>query len=198
MKIITAPHQVLRQKAKQVAVFDKKFFVFLRQLADTLIKKEQPSGVGLAAPQVGKSISVFAAILGETNQTSQNPRIEFFINPIITKTSKKKIKGLINGEDRFEGCLSVPLFYGPVPRHEWIEISYQSITVQDLLQHQFTLKSKKARFSDFDARVIQHEYDHLQGILFTDHILANNLPIYVEKDGQWVKVKNQQEILSLL
>ena len=198
MKIITAPHSTLRKKAKDIAIFDKKFFVFLHQLADTLIKKEQPGGVGLAAPQVNKSIRVFAAILGTVNQANQKPVIEFFINPVITKRSDKKILGLANGEDRFEGCLSVPLLYGPVPRYEWIEIEYQSITNQDVLNKVIELKHKKARFQDFDARVIQHEYDHLEGILFTDHILQNNLPVYIEENGKWVEVENKTEILSLL
>ena len=198
MKIITAPHSTLRQKAKDITVFDKKFFVFLHQLADTLIKKEQPSGVGLAAPQVNKSIRVFAAILGTANQASQKPVIEFFINPVITKSSDKKILGLANGEDRFEGCLSVPLLYGPVPRYEWIEVEYQSITDQDVLNKVTELKHKKVRFQDFDARVIQHEYDHLEGILFTDHILKNNLSVYIEKNEKWVEVENKIEILSLL
>lgn len=198
MKIITAPHPTLRQKAQEVIAFDKKFFIFLRQLADTLIKKEQPSGVGLAAPQVNKSLRVFAAILGESNQESQKPVIEFFINPKITKCSGKKIMGLANGEDRFEGCLSVPLFYGPVPRFEWIEVEYQSITNQDLLRNKTEIKTKKARFQDFDARVIQHEYDHLEGVLFTDLILQNNLPVYIEENNKWVEVENKKEILSLL
>lgn len=198
MKIISAPHPTLRQKAKTASVFDKKFFKFLEQLAKTLVEKEQPSGVGLAAPQVNKSLQVFAAILGETNQNSQKPKIEFFINPIISKASKKKILGLTNGEERFEGCLSVPLLYGPVPRYEWIEVQYQSIFYHDLIEQKTILKNKKARFSDFDARVIQHEYDHLQGILFTDHILTNNLPIYLEENGKWVEIENKKEILSLL
>ncbi len=198
MKIITAPHQTLRQKAKTVSVFDKKFFGFLEQLAKTLVEKEQPSGVGLAAPQVNKSLQVFAAILGTENQASQKPKIEFFINPVITRTSKKKIKGLANGEERFEGCLSIPLLYGPVPRHEWIEVQYQSIFYHELFEKKTTLKNKKLRFSDFDARVIQHEYDHLQGILFTDYLLENNLPVYLEEDGKWVEVENKKEILSLL
>ncbi len=198
MKIITAPHPTLRQKAKTISVFDKKFFVFLEQLAKTLVEKEQPSGVGLAAPQVNKSLQVFAAILGAENQASQKPKIEFFINPVITKTSKKKIKGLANGEDRFEGCLSIPLLYGPVARYEWIEVQYQSIFYHDLIEKKTTLKNKKLRFNDFDARVIQHEYDHLQGVFFTDHLLQSNSPVYIEEDGQWVEVKNKREILALL
>lgn len=197
MKIITAPHPTLRQVAKEVSVFDKKFFKFLDELADTLIKKEQPKGVGLAAPQVNKSVQVFAAILGEKNQNSEKPVIEFFINPKIIKHSKQQILGLANGSERFEGCLSVPILYGPVPRYEWIEIEYQSLTTKDLKNNP-QIKKKKMRFHDFDARVIQHEYDHLNGILFTDHILQNNLPIYIEEDGQWVEVKNKKEVLNLL
>ena len=197
MKIITAPHPTLRQKAQEVTVFDKKFFVFLRQLADTLIKKEQPSGVGLAAPQVNKSIRVFAAILGTDNQESKKPSIEFFINPKITKRSDKKILGLANGGERFEGCLSVPLLYGPVPRYEWIEVEYQSLTDKDL-KTQAKAQIKKARFKDFDAKIIQHEYDHLDGILFTDLILQNNLPVYIEEGDKWVEIENKKEILSLL
>lgn len=197
MKIITAPHPTLREIAKEVTVFDKKFFKFLDELADTLIKKEQPKGVALAAPQVNKPVRVFAAILGEKNQDSSKPVIEFFINPKITKFSNKKILGAADGSERFEGCLSIPLLYGPVPRYEWLEIEYQSLTNLDL-KNKPEIKTKKAKFTDFDARVIQHEYDHLDGILFTDLILKNNLPVYVDEDGKWVEVRNKKEILSLL
>ena len=197
MKIITAPHPTLREIAKEVTVFDKKFFKFLDELADTLIKKEQPKGVALAAPQVNKLVRVFAAILGEKNQDSSKPVIEFFINPKITKFSNKKILGAADGSERFEGCLSIPLLYGPVPRYEWLEIEYQSLTNLDL-KNKPEIKTKKAKFTDFDARVIQHEYDHLDGILFTDLILKNNLPVYIDEDGKWVEVKNKKEILSLL
>jgi len=197
MRIITAPHPTLRQIAKEVTVFDKKFFKFLDGLADTLIKKEQPKGVGLAAPQIDKSIKVFAAILGEKNQDSEKPIVEFFINPKITRHSEKKILGKADGSERFEGCLSVPIFYGPVPRYEWVEIEYQSLTTLDL-KNKPQIRTIKNRFSDFDARVIQHECDHLEGILFTDHILKNNLPVYIDEDGKWMEVKNKKEILSLL
>ncbi len=197
MKIITAPHPTLRQIAKEVTVFDKKFFKFLEDLAQTLIKKEHPKGVGLAAPQVNKSVRVFAAILGEKNQDSKKPVVEFFINPKITKNSTNKILGAADGSERFEGCLSIPLLYGPVPRYEWVEIEYLSLNTLDL-KKQTQPSLKKALFKDFDARVIQHEYDHLNGILFTDLILKNKLPVYIDEDGQWVEIKNKKEILSLL
>ena len=107
------------------------------------------------------------------------------------------ILGGADGSERFEGCLSIPIFYGPVPRYEWVEVEYQGLTNLEL-KNQPKIKMKKARFGDFDARVIQHEYDHLEGILFTDLVLKNNLPIYIDEDGQWVEVKNKKEILSLL
>ncbi|HPS40890.1 MAG TPA: peptide deformylase [Candidatus Woesebacteria bacterium] len=200
MKIITAPNPVLRQRAKKVTVFDKKFFKFLDELANTLIKKENPRGVGLAAPQVNKSMRVFAVILGEKNRDSKKPIVEFFINPKITKYSDKKILGLADGSERFEGCLSVPIFYGPVPRYEWIEIEYQNLTTLDLRSSSSMPKIKniKNRFSDFDARVIQHEYDHLEGILFTDHILKSNLPVYIDENDTFVEVKDKKAILGLL
>lgn len=200
MKIIIAPHPVLRQKAKEVEVFDKKFFAFAKELAQTLLEKENPRGVGLAAPQVNKSWRVFVAVLGEKNQESEKPNLEFFINPRITKFSPLQILGGMDGSERLEGCLSIPLFYGPVPRYEWIEVEYQSLDLRELQKKgQAQIVSKMARLTDFDARIVQHEYDHLEGILFTDYTLKNNLPIYVtDKKGQWVEVENKKEVLKAL
>lgn len=200
MKIIIAPHPVLRQKAKEVEVFDKKFFAFAKELAQTLLEKENPRGVGLAAPQVNKSWRLFVAVLGEKNQESEKPELEFFINPRITKFSPLQILGGMDGSERFEGCLSIPLFYGPVPRYEWIEVEYQSLDLRELQKKgQAQVVSKIARLTDFDARIVQHEYDHLEGILFTDYTLKNNLPIYVtDKKGQWVEVENKKEVLKAL
>ncbi len=198
MKIITAPHPTLRQVAASVAVFDKKFFAFLRELTDTLIKKEKPRGVGLAAPQVNKSWRVFVAVLGETNQDSDQPVVEFFINPKITKHSQNKIMGLADGSERFEGCLSIPKLYGPVPRYEWVEMEYQSLKPSELTKKAPQIITKFARFTDFDARVLQHELDHLDGILFTDYSLRENLPVYIDGGKEWVEVKNKKEILGLL
>jgi peptide deformylase len=192
MQIITVPHQTLRQEAKTVKKFDKKFFKFLKNLGKTLVEKEAPKGVGLAAPQVAKSIRVFAAIVGK----DQN--VKFFVNPIFRKHSKKTILGLKNGEDRFEGCLSIPKLYGPVPRWEWVEIEY--LTPSDKEKDEFgnpKMIKKVEKYEDFDARVLQHEYDHLDGILFTDRIKDANTSLYVEENGEWVEVKNRDEVIDL-
>jgi len=199
MKIVTAPHPRLREIVEEVKDYDKKFYRFLHDLADTLLKKDNPKGVGLASVQVDKNYRSFAAILGETNQNSDRPEVELFINPRIIAHSQDMILGLQNGEERFEGCLSIPMFYGPVPRYSWIEVEYDSLSSKQLRQlNNLTPTKRRARFDDFDARVIQHEYDHLDGILFTDHILKHDLPLYIEEDGQFVKVSNKKEILRLL
>jgi peptide deformylase len=59
-------------------------------------------------------------------------------------------------------------------------------------------QEKRQRFEDFDARVIQHEYDHLEGILFTDHILRHDLPLYIDENDQLVQVSNKKEVIKLL
>jgi peptide deformylase len=151
-------------------------------LGKTLVEKEAPKGVGLAAPQVAKSIRVFAAIVGK----DQN--VKFFVNPIFRKHSKKTILGLKNGEDRFEGCLSIPKLYGPVPRWEWVEIEY--LTPSDKEKDEFG-NPKMIK------KVEQHEYDHLDGILFTDRIKDANTSLYVEENGEWVEVKNRDEVIDL-
>ncbi len=199
MKIITAPHPTLRLVAKEVQVFDKKLRRFLLDLGDTLAKKENPRGVGLASVQVDKTQRAFAVVLGENNQNSNQPDIELFINPRISKHSREQILGLQNGEDRFEGCLSIPMFYGPVPRSAWIEVEYLSLSLNELRRDpQVVPQEKRQRFEDFDARVIQHEYDHLEGILFTDHILRHDLPLYIDENDQLVQVSNKKEVIKLL
>jgi len=192
MKIITAPHPTLRLKAQEVKTFDRKFWQFLQDLEDTLVTQEAPKGVGLAAPQVNKSWQVFVAILAAKDNKST-----FFINPRITAHSKDKILGLSNGEERFEGCLSVPKIYGPVPRYTWVEVEYLTFNPAKSKSGKILpLRKKKEKFTDFDARVIQHEYDHLNGVLFFDHSQKEALPLFVEKGDAWAEIENRAEVLA--
>lgn len=110
----------------------------------TLAKEE--NGVGLAAPQVGENLRIILAMLGK--------KVMVLINPEITKHSETK-----NSED--EGCLSIPEEVGTVERWSKIELSF--------FDEKFTKKTRT--LTDFDARVVQHEIDHLDGILFTDRVL---------------------------
>jgi len=116
----------------------------------------------------------------------QNPKAipQEFINPIIKKHSNDYTFGPDPENPRLEGCLSMPGLYGPVPRWEWVELEYQAIYDGEFVD-------KKSRFDGFHARVIQHEIDHLDGILFTDYSLEYDLPVYVEKKNELVELTDR-------
>lgn len=165
MKIITIPHPTLRQKAKAVTTVDKKLKKFIAELEHTLDKTRNPKGVGLAATQVDDLHQVFA--------THFDKKLRSFINPIITSASKDLVLGPQGKEPYLEGCLSIPSIYGPVYRHEWVELAFDTIENDELVTH-------TEKFEDFNARVIQHELDHLNGVLFIDYTIRLGLDLYQE------------------
>lgn len=168
MKIITIPHPTLRQKAQPVTVVDKKLKQFISELEETLLATTKPKGVGLAAPQVDRLRRIFALNLDRNGKA-----IRSVINPVITSHSEEVTLGPDPEEPYLEGCLSIPGIYGPVPRWQWVELEFQVIEDDRLV-------SKSEQFDDFAARVVQHEFDHLDGILFIDHSMKYNLPLYKE------------------
>jgi len=155
LDIIYHPNKILREISKEISIEEIKkpeFQSWLEDLKLTMIKKD---GAGLAAPQVGKNIRVFVV-----NDEKDNI---ILINPKITKKSWAR-------EIEDEGCLSVinkkgDLVYGPVSRHKKINCTYLNEKGEE----------KKIKAEKFLARVIQHENDHLDGILFIDH-LSSPLP----------------------
>ena len=184
MKIITIPHQSLRKVAQRVTKVDDQLIKFIKNLGQSLVKSRNPQGVGLAAPQVDKLIRVLTTNLSSDHNPGHpgnrpQGEVRSFINPVIVKACKrKKVLGVDPQDPDLEGCLSMPGLFGPVPRHRWVELEYQTINGDKLEKHQ-------ERFDDFHARVIQHELDHLEGILFTDYALENDLPVYLQsKDGK--------------
>lgn len=172
MKIITIPHHTLRTEAQEVRSFDKKLTQFIKGLEETLAKKDNPRGVGLAAPQVDTKWRIFSTQLPIETQSDEY-KIRSFINPRIIDHSENHTFGPDKKEPILEGCLSIPGFYGPVPRWEWVELSYDYISEGEL-------KTTNEHFSDFAARVILHENDHLDGILFIDYTTQYDLPLYKE------------------
>ena len=146
LNIITIPkdEKKLRQKSKEL---DPDLIIkhqkFFGQLAQAMF---QANGLGLAAPQVGEQIRVIAISIG--NQA------HIFINPKITKRSFFK-------DSAEEGCLSIPGKYGQVKRHKKITLEYLDKNN----------KFHKQKFNRLTARIIQHETDHLDGILFIDKLV---------------------------
>ncbi len=183
MKIITVPHPTLRVAAAPVTEVNSELKAFIAELKDTLAQKKNPRGVGLAAPQVNKKLNIFVTQLDEEGGKKGDPQLKVYINPVIIDQSEYRIVGPSEEEAILEGCLSIPGLYGPVPRYEWIKMQYLEL-VEDELIPQTSL------FKDYEARVAQHEIDHLQGILFIDYTLQYDLPLYQENK----KTKKLKEI----
>jgi len=189
LKILTVPNPLLLKKSKPIKSFNAKLQKFITNLEDTLVKKKNPSGVGLSAPQVGKLIRAFATLLpvddisDRKDLSGKKPFLKTFLNPQITKASKTLTLGPNSKKPILEGCLSIPSVFGSVPRHEWVDLSY---TIQNT---KYNILQKTDRFSGFSARVIQHELDHLDGILFTQRAIQNNLPLFEEISGKLEPIK---------
>lgn len=141
---------ILRQKAVEVAEIDAEIKDFAQDLTHTMYLRD---GVGLAAPQVGRSIRMFVIDPGRRDDAeAKNPIV--MINPVIEEPSGESTSE--------EGCISVPDVFAEVKRHKEIKISYTDLDG----------KRHTEEVSDFVATVIQHEYDHLDGVLFIDRITA--------------------------
>jgi len=151
-KLLTLPDERLRQKSQCVADFDDKLATLLCSLESSMLAG--PGGVGIAAPQLGilQRVIVVDCTLGL--RPCKNHGRLLMINPTIVESD-----GEVLGR---EGCLSVPEWVGTVPRARRITVSYQDIEGK---VHELSTKA-------FEARVIQHEMDHLDGILFIDRILS--------------------------
>jgi peptide deformylase len=137
---------ILRKKTKQIKQFDDKLKEQVESMIETMHKED---GVGLAAPQVGLDNSVLVIDISSVDET-EGPLA--FINPEIIKTKGEAVYE--------EGCLSIPGVREEVTRPEEIQLKYRDENG----------KKHSENFSGWKARVLQHEIDHLNGILFVDHI----------------------------
>lgn len=146
-KIVKYGTPSLREKSKDVYKISKKIQQLVDDLYDTMYAT---NGVGLAAPQVGENVRVFVVDVG-TDPKSMNPIT--FINPKIIKK-----EGAVNS---YEGCLSFPDVYTNVRRYSYVKIKALNIKGRP-----FVMEVKDGTLL---ARAIQHEFDHLDGILFIDH-----------------------------
>eukprot|EP01031_Cornospumella_fuschlensis_P030498 gene30498-36861_t len=146
LRIVKYPDPILRTENQIVTVFDDS----LRKLADEMLLVMYASdGIGLAAPQVGinKRIMVF----NEHGEPKRKEHEMVLVNPVIVSKSEEMVAGE-------EGCLSFPQIRGQVNRHVWIEVKYQDVTGKSIV----------TRFEKFPAVIFQHEYDHLDKVLFID------------------------------
>jgi len=169
--IITVPNAVLRQVTKPVKILDTRVLTILKDMEKTLLAAKKPQGVGLAAPQIGVPLRIFLI-----HPTPKSP-VTVFINPEIIKYSQRKIKP--NSKDGvYEGCLSIPHHYAPLERSSSVTVKYLDTN----------FKSHQKSFSGFAAHIVQHEIDHLNGILFIDRVLEQNAPLFKLEGKTWHEV----------
>ncbi len=160
LPIVAYGDPILKREADDI----DKDYPNLDQLIDNMFETMyEASGVGLAAPQIGKSIRLFivdGSPFAEDEDEEEDPRAQgmkdfkkVFINPVIEEET--------GDEWGFnEGCLSIPKIREEVFRKEKILVTY----------YDQNWELKEERFEGYAARIIQHEYDHIEGILFTDHL----------------------------
>jgi len=146
-------HPVLRQAERAVAdPHDPAVQALIEDMQATM---DDANGVGIAAPQVYESLSLFILAPRPNVRYPHAPLMEptAVLNPRILWASDEIEKG-------WEGCLSVPGLRGLVPRHARIGVSFLTRTGE----------LREVEYTDFIARVFQHEYDHLQGLVFIDRV----------------------------
>jgi len=150
--ILQHPAECLRQKAAAVVAFDQQLADLFGQLEQTM--RAGPGGVGIAAPQVGISRRLIVVDCRSSQRPCKHHGLLYMSNPHIESSSGETLGR--------EGCLSVPDWVGMVPRAKSVCVSYDDLQGKRL---QITA-------TGFEARVIQHEIDHLDGILFIDRVVS--------------------------
>lgn len=149
LKIVEYPDKRLREVSKEVKSFDKKLHDLLDSMYPIMM---ETNGIGLAAIQIAHPLRVLILNIPEEDGEQPKDNLLEIINPLITKKTGETIYQ--------EGCLSVPQFYEDIKRHEYITINYQD-------------RDANTKTLDADGLLsiaIQHEMDHLEGILFIDKL----------------------------
>ncbi len=170
--IYTSDNPVLRQRAKKVKRIEPSTQKLIDDMIETML--EAP-GVGLAAPQVGVSLRVIVVEIPKDDDDSQAGTKLQLINPEVLKSEGEQI-----GE---EGCLSIPGYVGIVKRSE-------HVTVKGLNRKG---KEVKIKASGYLARVLQHEVDHLDGVLFTDRLESPSHLFRLGENGERIPVFAQKK-----
>ncbi len=158
LEILTIPDPRLKHKSSKIDFFDVKLKDIVNDMYETLYASG--NGIGLAAPQVNIRRRIVVIDLKKDDKPSPIT----FVNPIITKFSEEKF---INQE----GCLSVPEYYADVERSKEVEVEWFDESG----------KKKKRKLSGLLSICIQHEIDHLDGILFIDHLSPLKRKMAVQK-----------------
>jgi peptide deformylase len=207
-KIVTVPDPRLRQKSTPVEQLDKKAVKLIKDLKGTLNNHSDPEGVGLSAPQIGvnKRVFIIRSVIPDKDASSKDPesrqntalssdvsgsrvrarddKTVVIINPEILAYSPDTNWDHLAPEDHYyEGCLSIPGVYGEVRRPWSVEVRYQTTPPSSIVNTNLT---------GYDAIYFQHEFDHLEGILFVDRALEQGGKLFRQKpNGEFTEINDQ-------
>ena len=166
LKVARMGHPVLRERARPIDKSELKDPLLQKLIDDMVDTMHEYHGVGLAAPQVHEGLRLFVALLDDDPDGKSEATA--IINPEIVPNASDKREG-------WEGCLSIPDIRGMVPR-------FTDITVAALDRDG---KKIELRLKDFPARVVQHETDHLDGVLFFDRMTSMQTLTYLEEYSRY-------------
>lgn len=161
LEILTYPDERLKQASVSVETFDDELRRFLVDLEETM--RAGPGGVGIAAPQVGRFERIVLVDCSVTRKPVPNHGFMVLINPEITEWEGMKVGR--------EGCMSVPDYTGNVIRAERIKFTAFDGNGE---RHEYECEG-------FEARAVQHECDHLDGMLFLDRLVSRRNDLFRRK-----------------
>lgn len=198
-KVLPVQNPALRSQAKPVQSFDKRIQKLIKDLQETITAQQDPEGVGLAAPQLGVLSRLFIIRSARVTLTFINPEIIWKskeTNDPSTRSTrsgqvppKKQLetgKSKLENEYIMEGCLSLPHYYGPVQRAKAIRVRYQE---PRLITNRYSLVTVTKSLTGLPAQIVQHEVDHLNGIVFIDRLLSQKRKLYHWTGKDWEEVE---------
>jgi peptide deformylase len=170
LKVARMGHPVLRARARSLDRTEIKSAPIQKLIDDMLETMVEYHGVGLAAPQIHEGLRIFVAALDTGDKDVESEPVAI-INPEITPVGDEMV-------DDWEGCLSIPDIRGRVPRHREIKVRALDRSGNRI----------EIRAQNFSARVIQHETDHLDGVLFFDRMKSFETLTFLEEYSRyWTK-----------
>ena len=170
-KIVTIPNKILRMKSKRIGFVDDS----VRKLADDMIETtinwdhDSEFGAALAAIQVGEPLKL--TVVRNDFDDPKNQEFTTLVNPEIVKSSVERVNDI-------EGCLSVPGIYGRVSRPLKVKVKAQDENGNPI----------RLSLEGFPARVLQHEIDHMNGVIFLDHIDDSSQLFNIDKNGSLMPI----------
>lgn len=171
-EIVLMGDPVLRREADEVTVFDDGLRALVRDMFETMYHAD---GIGLAAPQIGVSRRIIVVDIRRPDDEAEGePERVALINPVVTEESRETYK-------QSEGCLSIPGLEEVVERPMWVRVEGQDVDGNDIV----------IEADDLFGRALQHEIDHIDGVLFVDRVSALKRRMLLKK---WKKLEAERAL----